>query len=191
MARAPIGRQQLLDAARDELVAGSGVLELGALTRRAGLSTGALYHHFGSKAGLLAAVYDGFYTGLRAATGDAHLPDGDWGTRERERTRCFVAYHFQNPLADVLLARITLDPQLSELEAVYIQNMSDDAAANIRHGQHLGQLPADVDPDSAGAFVIGGLRLGVAQQLRAAPRPHPDRVAERLWRLTAGTLGIT
>lgn len=166
------------------------MLELGALTRRAGLSTGALYHHFGSKAGLLAAVYDGFYTGLRTATGDARLPDGDWGTRERERTRCFVAYHFQNPLADVLLARIALDPQLSELDAVYIQNMSDDAAANIRHGQHLGQLPADIDPDSAGAFVIGGLRLGVAQQLRATPRPHPDRVAERLWRLTAGTLGI-
>ena len=180
----------MLDAARDELVAGSGVLELGALTRRAGLSTGALYHHFGSKAGLLSAVYDGFFTGLRNATGDAHLPDGDWGTRERERTRCFVAYHFQNPLANVLLARIALDPQLSELDAVYIQNMSDDAAANIRHGQQLGQLPADIDPDSAGAFVIGGLRLGVAQQLRTTPRPHPDRVAERLWRLTAGTLGI-
>jgi AcrR family transcriptional regulator len=165
-------------------------LELGALTRRAGLSTGALYHHFGSKAGLVAAVYDGFYTGLRAATADAQLPDGDWGTRERERTRCFVVYHFENPLAGVLLARLALDPQLSELEAVYIQNMSGDAAANIRHGQHLGQLPADIDPDSAGAFVIGGLRLGVAQQLRAAPRPHPDRVTERLWRLTAGTLGI-
>lgn len=190
MARAPIGRQQLLDAARDELIDGAGVLELGALTRRAGLSTGALYHHFGSKAGLLAAVYDGFFTGLRNATADAHLPDADWGSRERERTRCFVAYHFQNPLAGVLLARITLDPQLSELESVYIQNMSDDAAANIRHGQHLGQLPADIDPDSAGAYVIGGLRLGVAQQLRAAPRPDPDRVAERLWRLTAGTLGI-
>lgn len=172
------------------MVAGSGVLELGALTRRAGLSTGALYHHFGSKAGLLAAVYDGFYTGLRAATADAKLPDGDWGTRERERTRCFVAYHFQNPLAGVLLARIALDPQLSELEAVYVQNMSDDAAANIRRGQDLGQLPADIEPDSAAAYVIGGLRLGITQQLRAAPRPHPDQVAERLWHLTAGTLGI-
>lgn len=165
-------------------------MELGALTRRAGLSTGALYHHFGSKAGLLAAIYEGFYTGLRIATADAHLPDADWGSRERERTRCFVAYHFQSPLAGVLLARIALDAQLSELESVYIQNMSDDAAANIRHGQDLGQLPTDIDPDSAGAYVIGGLRLGVAQQLRTAPRPDPDRVAERLWRLTAGTLGI-
>lgn len=190
MARAPVGRQQLLDAARDELIAGAGVLELSALTRRARLSTGALYHHFGSKAGLLAAVYDDFYTGLRTATADAHLPAADWGTRERQRTRCFVAYHFDTPLAGILLARMASDPQLSELEAVYVQTMSDDAAANIRHGQSLGQLPAELDPDSAGAYVIGGLRHGVAQQLRITPRPDPDRAAERLWKLTAGTLGI-
>ena len=61
MARAPIGRQQLLDAAREELVRGNGVMELSPLTRRAGLSTGALYHHFGSKSGLLMAIFDDFY----------------------------------------------------------------------------------------------------------------------------------
>jgi AcrR family transcriptional regulator len=172
------------------LVAGAGVLELGALTRRAGLSTGALYHHFGSKAGLLAAVYDDFYSGLQAATADARLPDADWGSRERERTRCFVAYHFENPLAGILLARIASDPQLAELESVYIQTMSANAADNIRHGQDLGQLPAGIDPDSAGAYVIGGLRNGITQQLRATPRSDPDRVAELLWNLTAATLGI-
>ena len=57
MARAPIGRQQILDSAREELVQGDGVLELAAVTRRAGLSTGAVYHHFGSKLGLLAAIW--------------------------------------------------------------------------------------------------------------------------------------
>ncbi|MFD6160485.1 TetR/AcrR family transcriptional regulator [Nocardia sp. NPDC060256] len=191
MARAPIGRQQLLDAARDELVRGNGVMELSALTRRAGLSTGALYHHFGSKSGLLAAIYHAFYEGLRHATADARLPaDADWATRERDRTRRFVAYHFADPLAPVLFDRVALDPQLSELEAVYIQNISDDAAANIRHGQALGQLPTDIDPDSAGAFVIGGLRHGIAQQLRTTPPPTPDQAAERLWRPTAAALGI-
>lgn len=191
MARAPIGRQQLLDAAREELIVGRGVLELGALTRRAGLSTGALYHHFGSKAGLLAAVYDDFYLGLQEATADARLPDADWGGRERIRTRCFVAYHFENPLAGILLARIGSDPQLAELESAYIQTMSTGAADNIRHGQNLGQLPARIDPDSAGAYVIGGLRNGVTQQLRAAPRSDPGRVAELLWNLIAATLGIS
>jgi len=192
MARAPIGRQQLLDAACDELVRGNGVIELSALTRRAGLSTGALYHHFGSKSGLLAAIYDGFYDGLVHAIADAHLPaHADWATRERERTRRFVAYHFADPLAPILLNRTAPDPQLTELEAAYIQNISDNAATNIRAGQRRGQLPVGIDPDSAGAYVIGGLRHGIAQQLRTTPPPDPDKAAERLWRLIAATLGIT
>jgi AcrR family transcriptional regulator len=191
MARAPIGRQQLLTAARDELVRGNGVLELSALTRRAQLSTGALYHHFGSKSGLLAAVYDDFYHGLRRAIADAHLPvDADWGVRERERTRRFVAYHFDDDLAPILLGRATLDPELAELEAVHLQTMSEAAADNIRAGQRTGELPDDIDADSAGAFVIGGLRHSIAQQLRMTPRPDPNLAAERLWHLTAAALGI-
>jgi AcrR family transcriptional regulator len=191
MARPPIGRQQLLDAARAELVRGNGVMELSALTRRAGLSTGALYHHFGSNCGLLAAIYDGFYKGLRHAIGDSHLPaEADWGVRERERTRRFVAYHFADPLAPILLNRAVLDPKLTELEAVYIQNMRDNAVENIRRGQALGQVPSGFDPDSAGAFVIGGLRHGIAQQLRITPLPSPDQATERLWYLTAAALGI-
>ncbi|MFD5174626.1 TetR/AcrR family transcriptional regulator [Nocardia sp. NPDC058379] len=192
MARAPIGRQQLLTAAREELVRGNGVLELSALTRRAKLSTGALYHHFGSKSGLLAAIYDGFYDGLRHAIADAHLPaDADWATRERERTHLFVAYHYADPLAPILLTRAALDPDLAELEAVHIETMSAMAADNIRHGQSLGQLPLDLDPDSAGAYVIGGLRHGIAQQLRATPPTDEHRATARLWHLTAATLGIT
>lgn len=191
MARAPIGRQQLLDAAREELVLGNGVMELSALTRRAGLSTGALYHHFGSKSGLLSAIFDNFYEGLRAAIADIHLPaDADWATRERERTRRFVARHLADPLAPILLNRAALDPQLPELEAVYLQSLIDNAADNIRHGQQLGQLPADLDPDSAAAYIIGGLRHGIAQQLRITPPPTLGEVTERLWCLTAAALGI-
>lgn len=190
MARAPIGRQQLLDAARDELVQENGVIELSALMRRAGLSTGALYHHFGSKSGLLAAIYDGFYDGLRHAIADAHLPTGDWATRERDRTHRFVAYHLADPLAPILLNRTAGDPQLTELEAAYIHNLIDNAAANIRHGQQSGELPADLDPDSAGAYVIGGLRHGIAQQLRVTPTPNSDQATQTLWRFTAAVLGI-
>lgn len=191
MARAPIGRQQLLDAARDELVQGNGVIELSGLTRRAGLSTGALYHHFGSKSGLLTAIYDGFYDGLRHAIADAHLPTGDWATRERDRTHRFVAYHLADPLAPILLNRTASDPQLTELEAAYIRNLIDNAAANIRHGQQSGELPVDLDPDSAGAYVIGGLRHGIAEQLRVAPTPDAEQATQTLWRFTAAVLGIS
>ena len=191
MARAPIGRQQLLDSARDELVDGNGLLELAAVTRRAGLSTGAVYHHFGSKIGLLAAIWDAFYEGLSQAIADDRLPETGWATRERERTRHFVAYHFTQPLASLLLNRVAPDPGLTELEAVYIQNLGDAAAANIRRGQRSGEIAATVDADSAGHYIIGGLRQGIAQQLRVTPRPEIDDVGERLWQLIAATLALT
>lgn len=191
MARAPVGRQQLIDAARAELVDGNGAFELSGLTRRTGLSTGALYHHFGSKSGLLTAIYDGFYDGLRHAIADAHLPAGDWATRERDRTHRFVAYHLADPLAPILLNRTAGDPQLTELEAAYIDNLIDNAAANIRHGQQTGELSTDLDADTAGAYVIGGLRHGIALQLRAAPTPSADEATRTLWRFTAAVLGIS
>ena len=192
MARSPAGRQPLLDAARDELISSNGVMEISALKRRTGLSTGALYHHFGSKSGLLAAVYETFYAGLVHATADAHLPaDGTWGARERERTRLFVAYHFADPLALVVLGGNALDPELTELEGLYIRTMAETAADNIRRGQNLGEIPADIDPDSTGAFVIGGLRHGISQQLGQQPPPTPDQATDLLWRLTARALGIT
>ncbi|ODR26065.1 TetR/AcrR family transcriptional regulator [Mycolicibacterium porcinum] len=190
MARAPVGRQQLIDAARAELVDGNGAFELSGLTRRTGLSTGALYHHFGSKSGLLTAIYDGFYDGLRHAIADGHLPHGDWATREHDRTHRFVAYHLADPLAPILLNRTAGDPQLTELEAAYIHDLIDNAAANIRHGQQLGELPTDLDADSAGAYVIGGLRHGIAQQLRVTPTPSADQATQKLWRFTAAVLCI-
>ena len=190
MARAPIGRQQLLDSARHELVDSNGVLELASVTRRAGLSTGAVYHHFGSKAGLLAAIWDAFYEGLSQAIADDRLPDTDWASREQERTRHFVAYHFTQPLAPLLVNRVAPDPALTEIEAVYIRNLGDLAAANIRRGQRSGDIAAAVDADSAGHYTIGGLRQGIAKQLRLTPRPEIDQAAERLWRLIAVTLGL-
>ena len=190
MPRPPAGRQQLLTAARAELVRGNGTVDLAALTQRTQLSTGALYHHFGSKTGLLVAVYETFYDGLKAEIADAHLPaDATWSVRERERTRRFVAYHYADPLALHMLDGSASDPILSELEAVYVQGLIANAAVNVRRGQRNRQLPRGIDADSAAAFVIGGLRHGIAQQLRAKPRPSADEATNRLWGLTARALG--
>ena len=191
VARAPLGRQQLLDAARAELLNGNGGMDIGSVVRRAALTTGALYHHFGSKTGLLAAVYDDFYEGLDRAIADTRLPkNATWAQRERRRTRHMVAYHYAEPLAAQLLDRAATDPQLTLLESAYVERLSEAAARNIRHGQQLGQLPTAIDPDVAGAYIIGGLRRGIAQQLRARPRPSLDHAAERLWHLVAATLDI-
>lgn len=191
MPRPPLGRQQLLDSARAVLVANSGVLELSALTRHTKLSTGALYHHFGSKAGLLEAIYDGFYADLGAAIADAHLPDdATWAVRERERTRRFVEFHFTDPLAGLVLDRAAPDPALAELDALHIANLCHDATINIKRGQRDGDISSEVDAPSAGAFLIGGLRHGIAQQLRLTRRPTVARATDRLWTLVASSLGL-
>ncbi|MEV0299229.1 TetR/AcrR family transcriptional regulator [Nocardia sp. NPDC050710] len=191
MARAPLGRQQLLTAARAELLAGHGTLDLASVTRRAGVTSGALYHHFGSKAGLVTAIYTSFYDGLDTLLSDEGLPDeSDWSARERERTRRIVDYHFADPLAEIFLNRAAPDPQIAEVEPLLIQRVSDATARNIRRGQQLGQLDADIDPDSAGAYIIGGLRHALAQQLRTVPRVSTETATALLWRYVAATLGL-
>ncbi|WP_306359300.1 TetR/AcrR family transcriptional regulator [Nocardia sp. CC227C] len=191
MARAPLGRQQLLDAARAELLDGNGTVDLHALKRRSGLSTGALYHHFGSKAGLLVAVYERFHAGLVAAIADDTLPTGvHWTDRERARTRNFVAYHFGDPLAELLLTRIVMEPEVAELEAGALTRLTAAAGRNIRQGQHDGDIDPRIDPELAGACIIGALRYGIADLLRRDPRPTVDDAAERLWGVIAGAVTV-
>lgn len=190
MARAPLGRQQLLDAARAELVAGSGTVDLNALKRRSGLSTGALYHHFGSKAGLLVAIYEEFHAGLVAAIADETIADSvGWAARERARTRNFVAYHFADPLSELLLGPISTEPEVAELEAAALARIIESAGRNIRTGQQSGELDPAIDPDLAGACVMGALRHGIAEQLRRHPRPSVDEATEGLWRFIAAAVG--
>ncbi|NNH72275.1 TetR/AcrR family transcriptional regulator [Nocardia uniformis] len=189
MARAPVGRQQLLDAARAELLEGNGTVDLHSLKRRSGLSTGALYHHFGSKAGLLVAVYEQFHAGLVAAIADDTLPDAQhWSARERARTRNFVAYHFGDPLAGLLLHRIAVEPEVAELEAGALARLMAAAGRNIRQGQLDGDIDAQIDAELAGSCIIGALRFGIADLLRRDPRPSIDEATERLWGVIAGAL---
>ena len=192
MARASLGRQPLLGAARAELLERGGTFELASVARRAGFSVGALYHHFGSKIGLLAALYEEFYRGLTEAVGDDRLPQTpEWRVRERERTRLFVAYHFDDPLAALLLNRAAPDAEIAALESAYLERITDAARRNIARGQLDSQLDPTIDSGSAAAYIIGGLRHGIAHALRPGDaEPDPDVVTGQLWRLIAATLGL-
>lgn len=190
MPRRPVGRQQLLESARDELLLREGRLDIAAVVRRAGLTTGALYHHFGSRAGLLAAVYDAFYEELDAAITDPGLPTAPWVVRERERTRRLVRFCFSHPLAPLLFRHAEDDPGIAQTARAYVQRMGEAAAQNIRRGQERGELDGRIDAELAGAYLIGGLRMGVGQLLALQSRPSVEQATERLWRLVAATTGV-
>lgn len=190
MVRPPLARQALLDATRAELIENSRVEDLSSVVSRAGVSTGAVYHHFGSKVGLLTAVFGEFFDGSEDAVLAAGTADGSWLDRERRRTGAMVAYYFGNPLARVILQHNTEHSAIVELETSYLARAEAGVVANLRAGQAAGALPADLNVALTAAYLVGGLRRALGSQLARVPQPTVADATAELWRFVAATLEL-
>lgn len=190
MVRLPVARQALLDATRAELVEHARVEDLSSVVNRAGVSTGAVYHHFGSKVGLLTAVYSEFFDGSERAVRAADDGPGTWIEREHRRTRAMVEYYFENPLAPVILARSTEHSAIAELESSYLARATAGVVANLRAAQAEGTLAADFDVDLTGAYLVGGLRRALGALLARPTRPSIEAATAELWRLIVATFEL-
>ena len=181
--RSAASRRRLLEAAAAELVTRGGTAEVAAVAARGVVSVGLIYRHFGSKAGLIAAVVEDFYDRLDGSVLNADLaPDADWPTRERLRTRRYVAFHYVEPLAPVILSRLRCEPEVAAVEARRIARHVEAAARNIRRAQKNGEIPADLDPELAAAMVLGGIRQALGAVLTRPTPPPQDTVVDDLWR---------
>jgi AcrR family transcriptional regulator len=184
-------QQRLLEAATRELVERRGLLEVESVARRAGVSVGLIYRYFGSKVGLVGAVVEDFYRRFAREVMDSNpAPGADWAAREHERTARAVAFHYEEPLAAVVLSRMHLEPGVAAIEARQLDLHIDLAARNVSLGQQRGELPPDLEPRFVSAMVLGGLRRVLAEALAREPRPAQDFVAEQLWRSVAAVLGL-
>ncbi len=172
-------RERLLEAAEAELVARDGVLEVASVAARADVSVGLLYRYFGSKAGLVAAVVEGFYDRFMAEAADTDpAPGADWASRERARLELSVAFHYREPMAAVVLSRLSREPEVAVVEVRRIERLVEDAAKNVTAGQRRGELPAGHGP--ADGRRVHDRRLPRrdgrgADPAPAAGRPGPDR----------------
>lgn len=175
-------RQRLLDAAEEELVERDGALEVASVAQRAGVSVGLLYRYFGSKAGLVAAVVDEFYARLLETTGKAREAGDTWSERERRRTELSVDFHYREPLARVILSRLSRDPEVAALEVERLAHIVDDATKSVRRGQRRGEIPADIDARTIAAMLIGGFRVAMAEALSRDKRPDQEQLTQELWR---------
>jgi AcrR family transcriptional regulator len=186
--RSAATRQRLLDAAVDDLVARDGTLEVGSVADRAGVSTGALYHHFGSKGGLLGALVHDFYARLDEEVVAPSLAEhGDWAQREQARIKRTVAFQYREPLATVL-ATLAREPEVAAADAPYMAELIAAAERNLRAAQRDGEISSDIDAGIAAATIIGGIRQALAQVLARKRRPDPDFVADELWRLVRAAI---
>src|SRR3954451_20090525 len=97
-------RERLVRAAQEELIRSHGHLEMQAVSKRARVSVGLAYHHFGSKAGLIAAVVEEFYSRLdQAVFKSARLMAHAWAERERERIAAYISFHYDHPFAPLVV----------------------------------------------------------------------------------------
>lgn len=160
------------------------------VARRARVSVGLAYHHFGSKGGLIAAVLADFYDRLEEAA-MARRIGGPWAERERERIRLVVEFHLQEALSTVLLGRVHRAPEVVAVEQDRFGRQVEMGARYMAEGQAQAAIPGDRDPALLAAMVLGGVRHGITQALGREEHPDPDALTEQVWRFVAGAAGLT
>jgi AcrR family transcriptional regulator len=179
--RGAASRTRLLHAAAAELIDRDGSLEVMSVAARARVSVGLIYRWFESKAGLTAAVVDDFYDRVDAAVFEIDpVPKGTWAERERRRTELAVAFHYDDPLAPIVLSRLAREPLVAAIEADRVDRHVKAATRNLERGKH--EIPPDLDPELVGAMVLGGIREVLRHALQREPRPPRQAVIDELWR---------
>ena len=183
-------RERLIRAAQEELIQGHGLLEMQAVAKRARVSVGLAYHHFGSKAGLIAAVVEAFYDRLEeAAFNPANLTQ-DWAGREKERIAAYISFHYDHPFAPLVVGPLSRAAEVLDVEQAFTRRQLAAGAHNLRAGQREGVIPADLDPRLAIALMIGGIHQALIGALTKSPRPDRDELTEKIWVFVAAALRL-
>jgi len=183
--------ERLIRAAEDELIQGQGLLEMQAVAKRAKVSVGLAYHHFGSKAGLIAAVVEGFYNRLEeVAFSPPKLISADWAGREKERIAAYISFYYDHPFAPLVVGALSRAAEVLDVEQAFTRRQLIAGAYNIRAGQRDGVIPADLDPRLTIALMIGGIRQALIAALTSSHRPDRDELTNKIWIFVARALSL-
>ena len=162
------------------------MLEVGPVAARAGVSVGLIYRHFGSKAGLLAAVVGDFYVRFDDEVLELDpRPAPAWAERERRRTELAVAFHYEDPLRQVILGRLARDPEVAAVEARHLRAQVARGTRNVARGQRRRRDPratstrASPPRSSSAACARRSSRSSAAASGRAGGRGRRPALAAR------------
>jgi AcrR family transcriptional regulator len=192
MAELRIGTpERLIRAAQEELIQGRGVLEMQAVAKRAKVSVGLAYHHFGSKAGLIAAVVEAFYNRLEeVAFNPARLVSPDWAGREKERVAAYISFHYDHPFAPIVVGPLSRAAEVLDVELAFTKRQLTAGAYNLRAALREGAIPGDFDPRLTIALMIGGIRQALIGALVSGKRPDRGELTEKIWVFISGALRL-
>lgn len=168
-------RRALLEAAaRLALDGGLAAISLPEVCAAAGVTKGALFHHFGSKQGLVAAVCDDLMQRIDAEVEAALAADGGgYGTFTRAYVTCtFAPKGAASPWSSLSLSAIT-DPGLAAIWSGWMAGrLLRHAATDAAPGLEIVRLAAD------------GFWLANLQQMDAETRSPPADLQARLIAMT-------
>ena len=185
-------RERLIRAAEKELIRSHGHLEMQAVSKRAQVSVGLAYHHFGSKAGLIAAVVEAFYSRLdEVAFKQARLPSEGWADREKRRIASYVAFHYDHPFAPLVIGALSRAPEVLDVETAFTNRQLAAGALMLQAARRDGIVQGHIDPHLTIALMIGGIRQALIGALMSKQRPDPGKLAEEIWAFMAAALRLT
>ena len=184
--------ERLIRAAQEELIRSHGHLEMQAVAKRAKVSVGLAYHHFGSKAGLIAAVVEAFYSRLDGEVfNDACRPSEGWADRERRRIACYIAFHYDHPFAPLVIGALSRAPEVLDVERAFTNRQLAGGARMLGAAQRDGLVPDHIDPHLTIALMIGGIRQALIGALTSKRRPDPEKLTDEIWAFMTGALRLT
>jgi AcrR family transcriptional regulator len=193
VASTPRGRtaRQLLLRTSAELLREAPRLEVATVARRAKVSTGLLYHYFGSKDGLVRAVVDDFYDRYDEAVFLAPLvPEATWAERELLRLRREVDFIYDADLGPTVVGNRLQEPGAVAADAQRLARHIDFAARNVGRGQASGEIGPDVDSRLAAAAILGAFRSLAGEALARTKPPAREEVVDTIWRLGLSILPL-
>ncbi|MEM9488172.1 MAG: TetR/AcrR family transcriptional regulator [Myxococcota bacterium] len=152
-------RSRLIDAARALLVEHDGEVVFAEVAARAGVSAGAPYRHFASKANLVVAVVEEVFDELEAAFYKPSFSEEglSWWDQEQNRIDRLVDLFCDVPIVSVVMRDIAGNAEVVQARVHRIDKQTRGAAKNIARGRESGVIPAHIDPLRSAALVIGGI----------------------------------
>jgi len=179
-------RERIVAAAMRELIDGDGDFEIADVARRAEVSVGLAYHYFGSKAGLIAVLITDFHDRHQTVIDhgvDKSLP---WPVREKARLKASIDFLYADPVTHLIMGKLSSSAEVIAIDTGRRAERIELAARNIASGQKQGYISGKIDPDVAGAAIVGGVNQAVAHALSSRKRPSAEQLTERLWTFISG-----
>ena len=173
-------RSLIIGAARRELVASGSEIEVNQIARRAGLSEGVVYYHFGNKKGLLDAMVRDHYQQIDEQVALIRFDGDTWVERERARVSAMIDLYHDDPSAALIARVVRSDPQLVAYETERRRQLFELGAKNIAEAQRSGEIAVDSDPRLLAAMLLTASEAAIIDSIERVPQINKAQLRQEI-----------